>query len=42
MLTKGDRSVPETGHVDVDHYDVLVELDHAERARQLLDTSSDD
>ena len=35
-LTRRDRSVPETGHVDVDHYEVLVEADHAERARQLL------
>jgi hypothetical protein len=37
MLTKRDRSVPETGHVDVDHYDVLVEVGHADRARELLD-----
>jgi hypothetical protein len=36
-LTKRDRSIPETGHVDVDHYEVLVEVDHAERARELLD-----
>ena len=36
-ITKRDRSVPETGHVDVDHYEVLVEVDHAERARELLD-----
>jgi hypothetical protein len=41
--TKRDRSVPETGHVDVDHYEVLVEVDHADRARELLDlhTSAD-
>ena len=37
-LTKRDPSVPETGHVDVDHYDVLVELSHADRARDLLGT----
>jgi hypothetical protein len=36
-LTKRERSIPETGHVDVDHYEVLVEVDHAERARDLLD-----
>jgi hypothetical protein len=36
-VTRRDRSVPETGHVDVDHYEVLVELDHAERARELLE-----
>jgi hypothetical protein len=36
-LTRRDRSVPETGHVDVDHYEVLVELDHADRAHELLD-----
>ena len=36
-LTKRDRSIPETGHVDVDHYEVLVEVDHAERARELLE-----
>jgi hypothetical protein len=35
-LTRRDRTVPETGHVDVDHYEVLVELSHADRARQLL------
>ena len=35
-LTRRDRSVPETGYVDVDHYDVLVETDHAQRARELL------
>jgi hypothetical protein len=42
-LTRHDRSIPETGHVDVDHYEVLVELDHADRARELLDlhTSAD-
>ena len=42
-VTKRDRSIPETGHVDVDHYEVLVELDHADRARELLDlhTSAD-
>lgn len=42
-VTKRDRSIPETGHVDVDHYDVLVEVDHADRARELLDlhTSAD-
>jgi hypothetical protein len=27
---------PETGHVDVDQYEVLVEVDHADRARELL------
>jgi hypothetical protein len=36
-LTRRDRSVPETGHVDVDHYEVLVEVDHADRAHELLD-----
>jgi hypothetical protein len=36
LLTRRDRTVPETGHVDVDHYEVLVEMSHAERARQLL------
>jgi hypothetical protein len=36
-LTKRDRSIPETGHVDVDHYEVLVEVDHADRARELLE-----
>ena len=36
-LTKRDRTIPETGHVDVDHYEVLVEVDHADRARELLD-----
>lgn len=36
-VTKRDRSIPETGHVDVDHYEVLVEVDHADRARELLD-----
>jgi hypothetical protein len=35
-LTRHDRTVPETGHVDVDHYEVLVEMSHADRARQLL------
>jgi hypothetical protein len=42
-LTGRDRSVPETGHVDVDHYEVLVEVDHADRAHELLDlhTSAD-
>jgi hypothetical protein len=42
-LTKRDRSIPETGHVDVDHYEVLVEVDHADRAHELLDlhTSAD-
>jgi hypothetical protein len=42
-LTSRDRSIPETGHVDVDHYEVLVEVDHADRARELLDrhTSAD-
>jgi hypothetical protein len=37
QLTKRAQAVPETGHVDVDHYELLVEVDHAERARQLLD-----
>ena len=37
LLTRHDRAVPETGHVDVDHYAVLVEMSHADRARQLLD-----
>lgn len=37
LLTRGDRSVPETGHVDVDHYEVLVEVDHADTARELLE-----
>lgn len=41
-LTRRDRSVPETGHVDVDHYEVLVETDHAERARELLSDSPSD
>jgi hypothetical protein len=36
-VTRRGRSVPETGHVDVDHYEVLVERAHAERARELLD-----
>jgi hypothetical protein len=36
-LTRRDRSIPETGHVDVDHYEVLVEVDHADRAHELLD-----
>jgi hypothetical protein len=42
-LTRRDRSIPETGHVDVDHYEVLVEVDHADRAHELLDlhTSAD-
>lgn len=42
-LTKRNRSIPETGHVDVDHYEILVEVDHAGRARELLDlhTSAD-
>jgi len=35
-LTRRDRTVPETGHVDVDHYEVLVETSHADRARELL------
>jgi hypothetical protein len=35
-LTRRDRTVPETGHVDVDHYEVLVEMSHADRARELL------
>lgn len=35
--TRRRTSVPETGHVDADHYDVLVELALAERARRLLD-----
>jgi hypothetical protein len=35
-LTRRDRTVPETGHVDVDHYAVLVEMSHADRARELL------
>ena len=37
MITRRDRSVPETGHVDIDHYEVLVEHTHADRARELLD-----
>jgi hypothetical protein len=37
-LTRRDRSIPETGHVDVDHYELLVEVDHADRARELLET----
>lgn len=37
MLTRRDPSVPETGHVDVDHFEVLVELPDADRARDLLD-----
>jgi hypothetical protein len=37
MVTRHDGAIPETGHVDVDHYEVLVELDHADRARELLD-----
>lgn len=42
-LTRRDRTIPETGHVDVDHYEVLVEVDHADRAHELLDrhTSGD-
>jgi hypothetical protein len=35
-LTRRDRTVPETGHVDVDHYEVLVEMSHADHARELL------
>lgn len=42
MLTRRDRSVPETGHVDVDHYEILVETDHAKRARELLTAASSD
>lgn len=42
VLTKRDRSIPETGHVDVDHYDVLVDVSHADRARELLGDSSAD
>ena len=41
-VTKRDRAIPETGHVDVDHYEVLVEVDHAERARELLELHSAD
>jgi len=41
-VTKRDRSIPETGHVDVDHYEVLVEVDHADRARELLDVHASD
>lgn len=37
LLTRRDPAVPETGHVDVDHYEVLVEMSHADRARELLD-----
>jgi hypothetical protein len=37
-LTRRDRSIPETGHVDVDQYELLVEVDHADRARELLET----
>jgi hypothetical protein len=36
LATRRDPTVPETGHVDVDHYEVLVELAHADRARELL------
>ena len=42
VVTKRDRSIPETGHVDVDHYEVLVEVDHADRARELLDVHASD
>jgi hypothetical protein len=34
--TKRDPTVPETGTVDVSRYDVLVEIDDADRARRLL------
>ena len=42
-LTKRDRAIPETGHGDVDHYEVLVEVEHADRAHELLNlhTSAD-
>ena len=36
-LTRRDRTVPETGHVDIDRYEVLVESAEAERAREMLD-----
>jgi hypothetical protein len=36
LATRRDPAVPETGHVDVDHYEVLVEMAHADRARELL------
>ena len=38
LTTRRAPAVPETGHVDVEHYEVLVELEHAERARALLET----
>jgi len=41
-VTRRDRSIPETGHVDVDHYEVLVEVDHADRARELLEVHASD
>jgi hypothetical protein len=37
MIARKSASVPETGHVDIDQYNVLVETTHAERARELLD-----
>ena len=36
-LTRDAPEVPETGHVDVGRYDLLVELDDAPKARTLLD-----
>jgi hypothetical protein len=37
LRTRDDPSVPQTGIVDVDRYDVLVEVGEAERARELLE-----
>jgi hypothetical protein len=34
--TRHSRNIAATGHVEVDRYEVLVDLEHAERARQLL------
>ena len=36
-VTHNAKGQPETGHVDVDRYDLLVELDDAPKARKLLD-----
>jgi hypothetical protein len=38
-VTRRSRSVPETGHVDIDRYELLVGLDSAERARAMLDVA---
>jgi hypothetical protein len=35
-LTRDAKDVPETGHVDVDRYDLLVESRDAEKAKRLL------